>query len=301
MLFKLGCMSNAFMYQPLEEALKGVRQAGFEAVDLWTNRPHMYPGDYDKAERLRIRRLCDDIGLEISVLDCIHVNYSTVGITPPVGPYSSGELYPDGHIFAFRPNGAEPLFNCLDPKMREARMDYMKAVIDMAVDLGVSTVESLTGLTTTHPKKAIELAFEGTKEIVRYAEKKKITVAMESAEEIIIGTPEEIKDMIDKIGSPYLKMTLDIGHLEHERRDIVDVFEKMKDYTVNVHVDDIYQHKYFGLVPGDGDIDWISVLTAIKNTGYNKAFSLEVYSQALDPVPAVNEGYRYLTECFKKI
>lgn len=293
-LFKLGCMSNAFMFQPLEEALQRVKDAGFESVEIMCDRPHMFPADYDKDARLRIRKLCDKLELEISILECIHVKYSSFGKTLPDTPYND-------HIFFFHPNGHEPLLASMDPEMRQTRIDYVKSVIDMAVEMGVSTVETFTSMVTVNPILGEKMVLEGMTELVKYAESKKVTLCVESVNDLVLGSPEEIKWMIDKIGSPYFKACLDIGHLENERRNLVEVIEDMKGFVANFHVDDIRKHLYYGLVPGQGDINWEEVLSAIVRTGYDRAFNLEIYPYALDPVPAAQEGHDYLANCLARI
>jgi sugar phosphate isomerase/epimerase len=282
------------MFSPLEEALRGIAQAGYKYVEIMCDRPHMFPGDYSKDARLRIRKFCDDLQLEIVALECIHVAYSSVGVTPPAGPYTGRLFYPN-------PNGAEPMFTCLDANCRRARIDFVKSVIDMAVELGVGKVETFPGKWVSHPETAKKLAFEGIKECVAYAEKKKISLILELSDGLIYGKPDELIGLIDNLGSPYLKACVDIGHLEAESMDIPATIKKLKNYVGNFHLDDIADHKHFHLIVGQGDIDWAATFSAIKEIGYTDSVCLEIYPYALDPAPAITESYQYIKNCIAKL
>jgi len=279
---KIGSLTNAFMFDDLETALRGLAEAGFRNVEIMCDRPHMYPGDYDYQGRMRIKALCEELGLHIIALEAIHVMYSTVGITPPAGPFTGRLFYPN-------PNGTEPMFTCLDPAMRQARIDYIKQVIDMAVDMGVSRVETYNGKITTDPDICYTLALEGIRECVHYAAERGITLLMETSD------VEEIFDYVEKINSPYLKFSLDIGHLEVERKNIYDTIRFLHNHIGNMHVDDIRRHQHYHMPIGCGDIHWEKVFETIREIGYTEGVCLEIYPYALDPRPAVKESFEYLT------
>ncbi len=280
---KIGSLTNAFMFDPLETALESLAKAGFRHVEIMCDRPHMYPGDFDYAARMRIKALCERLGITIEVLEAIHVMYSTVGLTPPEGPFTGRLFYPN-------PNGNEPMFTCIDPAMRQARIDYIKQVIDMAVDLGVKKVETYNGKITADPDTCYELALEGVRECVEYAAARGVTLLLETSD------VEEIFDYAEKINSPYLKFSLDIGHLEVERKNIYDTIRFLRHHIGNMHVDDIRRHQHYHMPIGRGDIHWEKVFATIKEIGYTDAVCLEIYPYALDPMPAVTESFQYLTK-----
>jgi sugar phosphate isomerase/epimerase len=294
MQIKLGALSNAYVFSPLEQALRGIAGTGYRYVEIMCDRPHMFAGDYSKDDRLRIRKFCDELNLEIVALECINVAYSSFGFTPPVGPWSDNLFYPN-------PNGNKTMLTALDPTCRRLRIDYIKAVIDMAVEMGISKVETGTGKWVSHPDVAMKLAIEGVKECLAYAEKKKVMLILELAETLIYGKPDEMIELIDKIGSPYLKACVDIAHLEAEYMDIPETIKKLKNYVGNFHVGDTAKHKHYHLIVGKGDIDWVTCFSAIKEIGYTGSACLEIYPYALDPDPALTESRQYLTNCIGKI
>lgn len=291
---KIGSLTNAFMFDPLEVALRNLSQIGFRYVEIMCDRPHMYPGDYSKEERQRVKALCDELKLEIVALDAIHVSYGSMGITQPTGPYTGRLFYPN-------PNGTEAMFTCLDPKMRQARIDYIKQCIDMAVDLNCPKVETYSGKLVTDPDNAYRLSLEGIRECTAYAAEKKVTLLVEMAEELIFGTPDEVIELIEEIQSPWLKVGVDIGHLEVESRNINDTIRKLRKYVGNFHVDDIRRHKHYHMAIGRGEINWDSCFKTIQSIGYTDSVCLEIYPYALDPVPAVTESFQYLMNCVEKI
>jgi sugar phosphate isomerase/epimerase len=288
MEIKFGVLSMSMHMTPLEEMLRAIKAIGYQNVHIWCNRPHMYPGDYNKEDRMRIRKLCDDLQLEIGGLDAMHVFYSSLGVTPPRHPFS-------GLHFPPNPVSYEPKFVQTDPALRKMRVDLTKTCIDMAVEIGAPMVESITGVPFDCYDDIYDTTLDAIKECVEYAEKKKILLVFEMGQNMMFGAVEEMLEIFKIIRSPYLKGCIDLGHSNIEGRTIRDSLAKVGEYLVNFHVDDIRHRKHFHLPAGRGDIDWRDTLIALRDYGYKGYFSVETYQQATDPIPCLTETYNYLT------
>ncbi len=287
MAIRLGCMSNAFMFAPLEEALRGIAATGLKYVEIMCDRPHMYPDDYNKEDRARIRALCDSLGLTITGLDAIHVDPNSIGLTYWRDRPKRPHFFPD-------PNGIQPTFTAGSPEIRRARIDYVKKVIKMAADLGATKVDTVTGGTNVDPDDAYRWCLEGIREVCDYAAEKKILVTLEMPGiGGIFGTDDEMLELIHEIKSPWLKVCVDIGHLDWERYPIGDTIRKLGRHIGNFHVEDMKRHKHYHLVPGRGSIPWKETLDAIADIDYEEPLMLELYSCALDPVPALIESQEF--------
>ncbi len=290
MAFQLGCMTNAYLFAPLEDALIGIAESGFRNVEIMCDRPHMYPDDFSAVDRQRVKTLCAELGLTIVGLDAIHINPDSIGLTYWKERIPRPHFYPD-------PNGNQPMFTNASPELRKARIDYVKKVIDMAAEMGVTKVETFTGEVTGEPDVAAKNALAGIRECALYAEQRGVTLVLELSGQLMYGTPDEMIWLIDEVGSPNLKCCVDIGHLECERYNIPDTIWKLRRYVGNFHIDDMQRHKHYHLIPGRGVIDWAACLSMIDKIGYEGAALLELYPYALDPAPALKESLNYLSAC----
>jgi sugar phosphate isomerase/epimerase len=294
MEIKFGAMSISMILTPLEEMLKAISKIGYQNVHIWCERPHMYPGDFNKESRLRIRKLCDDLHLEIGGLDAMHVYYETLGVTPPKHAFSHLPFPPN-------PVGSEPYFVSLDPALRKLRVDYTKACIDMAVEMGVPMVETYTGTAIASWDEVYDTTLASIREVVEYADKKKIQLVFEMGQTMMFGAVEEMREVFKRLNSPYLKGCIDLGHSNNEGRNIRDSLSKVGEYVVNFHVDDMRHRKHYHLPAGRGDINWHDTLVALRDYGYKGYFSVETYMQSTDPVPCLTETYNYLMPLIKSL
>jgi sugar phosphate isomerase/epimerase len=282
-------MTNACLFAPLEDALKAIAGAGFRYVEIMCDRPHMYPDDFSNNQRQELKTTCTSLGLTITGLDAIHINPDSIGLTYWHDTPKRPHFFPD-------PNGGQPMFTSADPALRRARIEYVKKVIDMAVDLGVEKVETFPGEVTRNPKEAHKDAFDGITECVAYAEQKGVRLVLELSGQLMFGTPDEMMDLIETIGSKHLSACIDVGHLNSEYLPIEDTIWKMRRVIGNIHVDDMLEHKHFHLIPGHGTINWDRCFTMLEKIGYSGSVLLEIYPYALDPIDPLKKSFTYLSK-----
>jgi len=63
---KIGIVSGVYLNYPIEETIRRVAGAGYDTIDIWSGRPHLYRGDFSPADDRRLRQLVDEQGLAIS-------------------------------------------------------------------------------------------------------------------------------------------------------------------------------------------------------------------------------------------
>jgi sugar phosphate isomerase/epimerase len=67
MPIKLSCCTLGYArVTPVEEAIRRVAAIGFKAVDLYTGPPHLWPEDYSHEERMAVKKLIRDQGLQLT-------------------------------------------------------------------------------------------------------------------------------------------------------------------------------------------------------------------------------------------
>jgi sugar phosphate isomerase/epimerase len=290
--FQIGCLSNAFLFWPMEKALQAMSRIGCKCVEIMCERPHVHPDDWDSSKRKLLKKMCEDLGLRVSVLDSIHVS-SLAGLCA-AKKRNAPSFFPDGVSY-------EPTFTSVPKELRRARIEYTKKCIDLAAEMGVDKVETYSGDVSCHPDDAWRYAIEGLTECVEYAAKNRVHLLLELFDALIVGTPDDALRAIREIGSPWLGLSVDIGHLDIAYRNIPDTIKKLGGHIKQVHIEDMKMQKHFHLICGRGNIDFRACLSALKAIDYDGSVCLELYPYADNPEPAVQESILYLNRLVEQI
>lgn len=116
------------------------------------------------------------------------------------------------------------------------------------------------------------------------AERAGVTLLLENEHACFLGTGEETARMVEKIGSPALKMLWDPGNaLFAGESPFPQGWEAARPYTAHIHIKDALQSaegKLTWTVVGEGDIDYIGQFKALKNAGFNGVIALETHYKA---------------------
>ena len=67
---KLAFSTNAYTRFPLAEALRGIKAAGFEGVEILADVPHAYPGSMNAETTAEVRNVLEETGLAVSNINC---------------------------------------------------------------------------------------------------------------------------------------------------------------------------------------------------------------------------------------
>ena len=89
----------------------------------------------------------------------------------------------------------------------------------------------------------------------------------------------ELMDTADKalefaLGAPSASVALDINHLLHDKPE--DAIKKLGKYIRALHISDYDFINERHMLPKEGKIEWMKVLSALEETGVNCAFNYEV-------------------------
>jgi Sugar phosphate isomerases/epimerases len=184
-------------------------------------------------------------------------------------------------------------------EIREKAKSIVRKQLDFAAILGVDTilvvpgavgVDFIPGCEVVEYDVAYQRALEGLKELVPYAEAKKVCIGVENVWNKFLLSPLEMKGFIDNIASPYVGSFLDIGNVlytgypEHWVKILGNRIKRVhvKDYRRDV-----------GSAAGfvdllSGDVNFPAVIDALKKVGY----SGYVIAEMIPPAPF----YKYYPE-----
>lgn len=140
--------------------------------------------------------------------------------------------------------------------------------------------------------KARDLIVKGMKEIVEYAKDTSVTVTMEnfSLNEYPYSTIDEMVYILENV--PGLKMTFDSGNFYCVKQDVLQAYERLKKYIVNVHVKDFKSDENGCIVRpdlptlegcsiGQGNIPVSEVLKKLKEDNYQGVLVIEQNSNKI--------------------
>ncbi len=92
--------------------------------------------------------------------------------------------------------------------------------------------------------------------------------------------PEEMHYYIDRLGDENFACCYDSGHLNHFGADEGEYIRKIGKRLKVVHFNDSFGKAFHGmdwhLMPGQGDVDWEKVASALKEIGYEGTANFEV-------------------------
>jgi inosose dehydratase len=225
---------------PLAEQIRIVREAGYAGIEL-VHQPHgnLDGAGLDAAERAGIRRQLEQAGLTATAMAA--------------------------HGNPLAPNAAEEL----------ARVG---AAIDLAADLGVPYVITMGYGRPEEYEAKREAIADGFKRLAERAAGRGVVVALEPHVGQAIDLPEKCAWLIERVGSPHVRLNFDNSHFEVMGLDLDAYLPPLIAYSVHTHLKDQRgrspSHEF--LVPGEGDFDYARYLSAMQRAGYTGWITLEI-------------------------
>lgn len=139
------------------------------------------------------------------------------------------------------------------------------------------------------------------KELARIAEDGGIILVHENCSGWGGQGPEEALDIMETVNSPNLRFLLDTGNKPHRQGTPWDVYHKIMDYVVYVHIKDYKGKEGTKFVfPGEGDCQIGKIIKDLLSLGYEEGFSIEPHMASIVHLDKEAEdpeaGYRLYVE-----
>jgi sugar phosphate isomerase/epimerase len=107
-----------------------------------------------------------------------------------------------------------------------------------------------------------------------------------------INSCAEAVEMIERIDHPNFVLHLDVKAMASEGVPIPDLIRRYARYTGHFHANDPNKRG-----PGFGEVDFVPILQALKESAYTGWISVEVFDYSPDPETIARESIRYMREC----
>jgi sugar phosphate isomerase/epimerase len=146
-----------------------------------------------------------------------------------------------------------------------------------------------------HTAATRDLLVENLREAGRAAEDMGLVIALENHVATTLDTPERVRDVLDAVGSPAVRLNVDPVNFVGDLPTLWDstalierVFDLLGPYIVSGHVKDVYAEERLVVhlsetVPGDGDLDLHTFLRRFEETAPDAYLIVEHLPEALIP------------------
>ena len=170
-----------------------------------------------------------------------------------------------------------------DEAVRRRTTEYLGELARLCQDFGGRVLvfgsprqrSLLPGVT---PEQAIEHLHEVFSRLVPVLETTDTVVALEPltpAETDVMTTAAETCRLIERIGSPHVRLHLDVKAMSSESRPIPEIILDSARHLEHFHANDVNLQG-----PGFGDVDFVPIFAALGEIGYDGWASVEVFDYA---------------------
>lgn len=230
---------------PMEETIKRLSKIGYDGLEIGCAAPHAWPYYLSAERRKEIKTL----------MDTNNIKASSMLPAPGGGP------------------GVNPASASIEE--RKWTVQHYKDIIDLAVDFGCPTVLYLAGwfMFGTRQKDAWKYSVESLIEIAEYAKTKNITLMVEpqAADSNLVESADDAIRMMEDADLPNIKLMFDIFHVLYRNEVPSDYIYTMGENLKHIHISD-----YRRLAPGQGGLDFLPVMQALKDVGYDGYVTMEI-------------------------
>jgi sugar phosphate isomerase/epimerase len=161
------------------------------------------------------------------------------------------------------------------------QVDVVRRGIEMAHRLRAPVLRVFGGHNPAiEPEEALKMALDGLEAVVEEAADAGVVLAVENHG----GTPafsEQVAWLMEEMNTPWVRACVDVGNFLTAGEDPREAVSRVVGYAAHVHVKDYrrseegVQAQWLPCVPGQGDIDYRSILPAFAAAGYDGALALE--------------------------
>jgi fructoselysine 3-epimerase len=264
-MMKISTATSVFVNFSLEDAVEHIIKAGFDGVDLWCGRPHLYRKDYSPEALKQLKNKLEAGGL------------SPVSLMPAFFRYPFSLSSPSSII-------------------REDSISYVKDCIDNACFLGAKFVLVVPSIKLNEQtiEDSRRLFTASLAKVCEYAEQKGMKLGVEVLYPKLSAymcLSDDAVRIIRELGSKSLGIVLDSGHLNLSGEDTERALDHAGDLLFQMHINDNDQKQQQNAVPGEGTVNFARLINLLRSYRYDDFLTLELgWHYSFDPVPVVNHA-----------
>lgn len=197
-----------------------------------------------------------------------------------------------------------------NPETREKAFEIMKKGIELAVDLGVRTIQ-LAGYDVYYEEeneRTRELFIDGMKKSCDWARKANVMLSMEIMDHPFMSSITKYMEYAEIIKSPFFKVYPDLGNLSAwpENNPELELEKGIYDITAihlkdTLAVTDTFPGKFKEVPFGEGCVDFPKLFKKLKELNYNGPFLIEMWTEkSEDPILEVKKAREWMLNKMKE-
>ena len=277
---KLGYNTNGLAFHRWDDAIRLIAETGYESVAITVDHYCLNPFATDLPQQLQeMRALLEQ--------------------------YRLSSVIETGARFLLNPRAKhEPTLVSAAPADRARRIDFLKRCIDEAAFLESAAVSYWAGqLKEEIPREtAMARLAEGCREVIEYANEKQVKLAFEPEPGMLIETLSDFAELLQHVDHPCFGLTVDIGHLQcMEETPISQYLQPWGDHIFNIHIEDMVAGVHDHLRFGEGEIDFVDVLSGLRQINYTGGVHVELSRHSHMAPDVVRESFQFLRDILETV
>jgi len=170
-------------------------------------------------------------------------------------------------------------FNLVDASLREQYIDGIKQTIEACKILNVKSIITQTGNEMPGVPREVQRAnmVETLKQVAPLCEQAGVVLEVEPLNGLVdhvghfLQRSDESVDVIDQVDSPHVKLVFDVYHQQITEGNVIRNATNYIGRINHYHIADNPGRKQ----PGTGELNYVNILQAIRNTGFDGFVGLE--------------------------
>jgi sugar phosphate isomerase/epimerase len=270
---KFAICNELFEDWPFDRVCRFVKGVGYDALEL---APFTLAGritDVTPGRRAELRRQAADAGVEIIGLHWLLAKTEGLYLTSP------------------------------DRAIREQTAEYLVALATACRDLGGSVLvfgspkqRSLLPGVSQH--QAFVWAADTFRRAMPRVAQVDVKVCLEPlapSDTDFINTCGDAVKLIEEVGHPNFVLHLDVKAMCSESTPIPELIRRYAPLTAHFHANDANLRG-----PGFGEVDFVPIFQALRDAGYDRWVSVEVFDYKPDPETIARQSIEYMRRCAGK-
>jgi len=274
-MLQFGYNTNGFNCHSLESALEIIAGLGYRGVSITLDNYILNPRDADLDRKLALTQAL----LEKHSLACV---------------------IETGARFLLDPRRKhEPTLISADAAARQIRLDFLKRALKIAARLGAHALSFWSGVRhdPVTEADAWQWLVTGCRELLDAAARHGLPLAFEPEPGMFIENLTQYQKLKQLLDHNLWGLTLDLGHaFLTEDAGPAACIRLFKDDIKNIHAEDMCRGTHKHLQFGEGEMDFIEIITALKEINYTGLISVELSRHSHNAVNAARQAYDFLAK-----
>ncbi|MCS7049079.1 MAG: sugar phosphate isomerase/epimerase [Verrucomicrobiae bacterium] len=272
-----GYNTNGFAHHRLEDALEIIAECGYDGVALSLDVYHLNPFTLVESDVPRMRQLLQRLRLR-----CVIETGARYLLDPRRKHYPS----------------------LISGEGRNVRLEFLRRAVDIAAELGAECVSFWSGVPDPNvpEHQAWDWLVTGCLQLTEHAKRRGVQLAFEPEPGMLVDDMAKFEVLKKHITTARFGLTLDVGHVFcTETAPFRQVFGKFASLIRNVHIEDIRGRRHEHLMFGEGELDFVSILRAIRDNKYTGLINVELSRDSHRAPEVCRRSLEFLRETCQKL